>query len=139
MNEVVTKGITYQKMIHSNLDPSYRQCALTVMDNIADPDISFDEDGICNYYHEYQQAEKDLVLRGGEGEQKVKELVTRIKAEGQGKAYDCLIGLSGGVDSTYVAYLTKQFGLRPLAVHLDNGWNSELAVMDIEKIIKKMG
>jgi N-acetyl sugar amidotransferase len=125
-------------MVLNTHDPAFKQCSLTVMDNIADPDISFDEKGICNYYYDYQQAEKNLVFKGQEGEQKVKELVAKIKADGQGKAYDCLIGLSGGVDSTYVAYLTKQFGLRPLAVHLDNGWNSELAVKNIENIISKL-
>ena len=61
-----------------------------------------------------------------------------IKKKGAGKKYDCLIGLSGGVDSTYVAYLVKKLGLRPLAVHLDNGWNSELGVKNIENIIRKL-
>ena len=56
------------------------------------------------------------------------------KKHGEGKQYDCIIGVSGGVDSTYTAWLVKQFGLRPLAVHLDNGWNSELAVKNIENI-----
>jgi len=108
------------------------------MDNIADPDITFDEKGICNYYYDYLEAEEKLVFKGKEGEEKLNKLVAKIKAEGQGKDYDCLIGLSGGVDSTYVAYLTKKLGLRPLAVHLDNGWNSELAVMNIENIISKL-
>ncbi len=108
------------------------------MDNIADPDIHFDEKGICNYYYEYLEAERTGVLQGKAGEEKIKELVEKIKADGKDKAYDCLIGLSGGVDSTYVAWLVKQLGLRPLAVHLDNGWNSELAVKNVENIIKKL-
>ncbi|TDH23301.1 N-acetyl sugar amidotransferase [Segetibacter sp. 3557_3] len=120
-------------------DPQYRQCTLTVMDNIADPDITFDADGICNYYHEYKVAEREQVITGKEGEEKLNALVARMKAVGKGKPYDCLIGLSGGVDSTYVAYLVKQFGLRPLAVHLDNGWDSEPAVKNIENVIKKLG
>jgi N-acetyl sugar amidotransferase len=118
-------------------DPQYRQCSLTVMDNIADPDITFDEKGICNYYHDYKIAEKDVFV-DSEGQSKLQQLANIIKAKGKGKKYDCLIGLSGGVDSTYVAYLVKQLGLRPLAVHLDNGWNSELAVKNIENIIKKL-
>lgn len=125
-------------MVFSASDPAYRQCTVTVMDNIADPDISFDEKGICNYYYDYLEAEKKYVYKGSEGEEKLSSLVTRIKNEGRGKDYDCLIGLSGGVDSTYVAYLTKKLGLRPLAVHLDNGWNSELAVKNIENIISKL-
>jgi len=109
------------------------------MDNIADPDISFDDKGICNYYYEYQQAAKDGVFNDEDGKKELAKLVGKIKKEGIGKRYDCLIGLSGGVDSTYVAYLVKQLGLRPLAVHLDNGWDSELAVKNVENIITKLG
>jgi N-acetyl sugar amidotransferase len=124
-------------MISQNSSPQYRQCLLTVMDNIADPDITFDENGVCNYYHDYKEAAKS-VLEGAEGESRLHQLVDAIKKKGKGKKYDCLIGLSGGVDSTYVAYLVKRLGLRPLAVHLDNGWNSELAVKNIENIIGKL-
>jgi N-acetyl sugar amidotransferase len=126
-------------MIVSEKDPGYRQCSITVMDNIADPHITFDENGICNYYHEYQEAARTGVHTGQAGEEQLAALVNKVKKEGQGKPYDCLIGLSGGVDSTYVAYLVKQLGLRPLAVHLDNGWNSELAVKNVENIITKLG
>lgn len=65
-------------------------------------------------------------------------LVEKIKARGAGREYDCLVGVSGGVDSTYVAYIVKKFGLRPLAVHFDNGWDSELAVSNIEKVLKRL-
>jgi N-acetyl sugar amidotransferase len=126
-------------MIISEKDPGYRQCSLTVMDNIADPRITFDEQGVCNYYHEYQEAVRKEVHTGKEGEEQLAVLVEKVKKAGEGKPYDCLIGLSGGVDSTYVAYLVKQLGLRPLAVHLDNGWNSELAVKNVENIITKLG
>lgn len=124
-------------MILQKSDPKYQQCSLTVMDNIADPDISFDEQGISNYYYDFKEAEKNL-FTGAAGEAKLHQLVNAIKERGNGKKYDCLIGLSGGVDSTYVAYLVKKLGLRPLAVHLDNGWNSELAVKNIENIISKL-
>jgi N-acetyl sugar amidotransferase len=126
-------------MVLSKDDPGYRQCLLTVMDNIADPDIRFDQNGVCNYYHEYKEVESKEVFRGRDGEEKLTQLAYRIKADGKGKPYDCLIGLSGGVDSTYVAYLVKQLGLRPLAVHLDNGWDLELAVKNVENIITKLG
>jgi N-acetyl sugar amidotransferase len=124
-------------MVSYKSDPAYRQCAITVMDNIADPDIVFDEKGICNYYHEYREAEKNLFTERA-GEIKLQELANEISIKGKGRKYDCLIGLSGGVDSTYVAYLVKRLGLRPLAVHLDNGWNSELAVKNIENVINKL-
>ncbi|HVS95281.1 MAG TPA: N-acetyl sugar amidotransferase [Puia sp.] len=126
-------------MILSAKDPGYRQCTKTVMDNIADPDIRFDEAGVCNYYHDYVRAARDGVFEGEKGEQELARLVDRIRKAGKGKSYDCLIGLSGGVDSTYVAWLVKQLGLRPLAVHLDNGWNSELAIRNVENIITRLG
>ena len=126
-------------MILSEKDQGYQRCAITVMDNIADPDISFDSKGICNYYYDYKEAESKYVFTGKSGEEKLNALATKIREDGRGKKYDCLIGLSGGVDSTYVAWLAKKLELRPLAVHLDNGWNSELAVMNVENIITRLG
>jgi N-acetyl sugar amidotransferase len=125
-------------MVLSKNDPAYRQCAVTVMDNIADDNIRFDDKGICNYYYDYKEAEKNGVFKGEDGLTRLDKLMEKIKEDGRGKPYDCLIGLSGGVDSTYVAWLIKSKGLRPLAVHLDNGWNSELAVNNIENIINKL-
>src|SRR5579871_3576786 len=125
-------------MVLSKEDINYRQCSLTVMDNIADPDITFDSSGVCNYYYDYKKTAGGL-YHGEEAKKELAKLVGKIKKEGIGKRYDCLIGLSGGVDSTYVAYLVKQLGLRPLAVHLDNGWDSELAVKNVENIITKLG
>ncbi len=124
-------------MISSQADIRYQQCVYTLMDNIADADITFDEKGVSNYYYDYRKAEKDVFL-GAEGQSKLDSLVESIKQKGKNKKYDCLIGLSGGVDSTYVAHLVKELGLRPLAVHLDNGWNSELAVKNIENVVKKL-
>lgn len=117
----------------------YQQCLVSVMDTIADPDITFDEKGICNYYYEYLSAEKNAVLKGEAGRKKLEELSATIKKAGEGQAYDCIMGLSGGVDSTYIAWMAKQLGLRPLAVHFDNGWNSELAVQNIENIVNRLG
>lgn len=120
-------------------DPAYQRCTLTVMDNIADPDITFDAQGVCNYYYDYQATAASSLFSEAEGKKKLDEFADKVRAEGKGKPYDCLIGLSGGVDSTYVALLVKQLGLRPLAVHLDNGWNSELAVSNVENIITRLG
>lgn len=117
----------------------YQQCSVSVMDTISDPDISFDEKGICNYYHEYRKGEAEHVKKGAQGKKELEQLVSKIKEDGKGKPYDCIMGLSGGVDSSYVAYLCKQYGLRPLAVHFDNGWNSELAVKNIESMVNKCG
>jgi N-acetyl sugar amidotransferase len=117
---------------------TYRQCAISVMDTIADPDITFDHEGISNYYYEYQKAAATL-HSGEEGWKLLESKAAEIKEAGKDQPYDCIMGLSGGVDSTYVAYLAKKLGLRPLAVHFDNGWNSELAVMNIENIVNKLG
>jgi N-acetyl sugar amidotransferase len=117
----------------------YQICTKTVMDTIGDPDITFDENGVCNYYHEFKAKLAVRVPPVEEGKKQLQAIVEKIKKDGQGRKYDCLIGVSGGVDSTYVAYLVKELGLRPLAVHLDNGWNSELAVKNIENILNKLG
>lgn len=107
------------------------------MDNIQDPNITFDENGVCNYYHEYKTLEKTDVFQGEEGRRKLEEWIDKIKQNGKGKQYDCILGVSGGVDSTYLAYLANEWGLRVLCVHFDNGWNSELAVKNIENIVSK--
>ena len=126
-------------MIMNETDPGYRQCSLSVMDNIADPGIGFDANGICNYYYEYKQAEKAQVLTGEAGQRKLAVTIQEIKEAGKGKQYDCILGISGGVDSTFLSLLCKEQGLRPLCVHFDNGWNSELAVKNIENIITRCG
>lgn len=114
-----------------------RVCRRCVMDT-SDPDIVFDEHGVCNHCHRYDALLSSRVLRGQEGKDALQAIIGRIKAQGRGRDYDCIVGVSGGVDSTYVAYKVKQLGLRPLAVHLDNGWNSELAVKNIERVLRKL-
>jgi N-acetyl sugar amidotransferase len=125
--------------VNSKDDAAYRQCSLSVMDNIADPYIGFDENGISNYYYEYLAAEKAVVKKGTEGEFFLNESIKKIKQAAGNKKYDCILGVSGGVDSTYLALLAKNLGLKPLCVHFDNGWNSELAVKNIENIISTLG
>jgi N-acetyl sugar amidotransferase len=112
-------------------------CTKTVMDT-TDPDIIFDADGACNYWHEYHAMAAKLPDRETR-DRLLAQTVAEIKAAGRGKRYDSLIGLSGGVDSSYLAHLAKRLGLRPLAVHFDNGWNSELAVGNIEMLVTKLG
>ncbi len=115
----------------------YRMCVRCVMDT-TDPNIAFDENGVCNHCHTYDRLVREHIVEGEEGRSRLQTLVENIKRSGQGKKYDCIIGVSGGVDSTYVAYLVKKLGLRPLAVHLDNGWDSELAVKNIEETLKRL-
>lgn len=117
----------------------YRQCTKTVMDNICDPNITFDENGISNYWFKYKADEAKHVSTGEKGKQKLKELLQLLKSSGQSKAYDCILGVSGGVDSTYLAHFLKQKNINVLLVHFDYGWNSELAVKNIENIVTKTG
>lgn len=118
-------------------DPGYQQCAVTLMDT-TDPEITFDEAGVSSWVKYYQ--EKVLPQWNPEGNAKAfAALIQRIKNDGKGKEYDCAVGLSGGVDSSYVAYVAKREGLRPLVVHTDAGWNSEVAVRNIELIVKATG
>jgi len=115
----------------------YQICNRCVMDT-SDPDIQFDEQGICDHCRHYDEAVKRFVFDGKEGQKKLKCIINEIKGAGRGKEYDCIIGVSGGVDSSFVAYKVKELGLHPLAVHLDNGWDSELAVKNIELFLKKL-
>lgn len=117
----------------------YQVCSRCVMDT-TDPDIVFDEDGVCNHCKKYETLVADRCMSYEQGgKQHLEAMVERIKRDGKGKDYDCIIGVSGGVDSTYVAYLAKKvYGLRPLAVHLDNGWDSELAVSNIHNIVSRL-
>jgi N-acetyl sugar amidotransferase len=112
-------------------------CAKCVMDT-TDPDIQFDENGICHHCRNYDELMRNAVFSGEDGRQRLVVIVDNIKKEGARQKYDCIIGVSGGVDSTYVAYKVKELGLRPLAVHLDNGWDSELAVKNIENTLTKL-
>jgi N-acetyl sugar amidotransferase len=116
---------------------SYRQCTRCVMDT-NDPDIRFDDDGICSHCKRYAKLLAGRTAGERERESELRLIVDQIKRSGRGAEYDCIIGVSGGVDSTYVAYLVKNLGLRPLAIHLDNGWNSEVAVKNIELVLKRL-
>ncbi len=115
----------------------YQMCTRCIMDT-SDPGIVFDEAGRCNHCRDYELAAQTQAPPPGQRQAALERLVGEIKAAGHNRDYDCIIGVSGGVDSTYVAYLVKQLGLRPLAVHMDNGWDSELAVSNIEKVLKQL-
>ena len=106
------------------------------MDSTGNPEFNIDSSGICNYCAEYEYKLKIRILPDDEGKKELENIIRNIKKSKN--KYDCLIGVSGGVDSTYVAYLAKEYGLNPLAVHFDNGWNSELAVHNIQKVLEKL-
>jgi N-acetyl sugar amidotransferase len=120
----------------ATVPPAPSRCSRCIMDT-TDPDISFDADGVCNHCRSFD-AERARLPQGAEARQALDALVARIKAAGRGREYDCMIGLSGGVDSTFVALKVKQLGLRPLALHFDSGWNAEVAVSNIGKVVRKL-
>ncbi len=105
----------------------------------SDPNIIFDKDGICSHCHYFEKVRKPNWFPNEEGKKLLDKKIIRIKESRKNYQYDCMIGLSGGVDSSYLAYvLKKEYNLRMLAVHVDAGWNSELAVSNIENIVKKL-
>jgi N-acetyl sugar amidotransferase len=116
----------------------YRQCNRCVMDS-TDLEITFDEDGYCNHCTNFLIQRDAFSYQGEKSEEKLQRLLEQVKNDGRGKAYDCVIGLSGGVDSSYAAYIAKQNGLRVLAVHMDNGWDSMEAVSNIKNIVNYLG
>jgi len=116
----------------------YQVCTRCVMDT-TDPDITFDQAGVCNHCYYFDNNVKPAWPEPEEGARLLEEMIAKVKSYGEGKQYDCIIGLSGGIDSSFVAVKAVEWGLRPLVVHVDAGWNSELAVMNIEQICKRLG
>lgn len=109
------------------------------MDETA-PDIAFDDEGVCNYCKGFLDKRARLIaLTDEERLRRLDELVRRVKESGRGKRYDCIVGLSGGVDSSWTLVQAVRLGLRPLAVHMDNGWNSELAQNNIANLVRSLG
>jgi aminotransferase len=114
-------------------------CSNCVLDDESVEDIVFGENGICNYCKGFHETTIKNWYPNDIGKKLLSEKIDKIKEEGKNKEYDCIIGLSGGIDSSYMTYKAKDWGLRPLVVHVDAGWNSELAVSNIEKIINYTG
>ncbi len=112
----------------------YQQCNRCVMDTSAEG-IKFDKSGNCNFctslIDKFENEKENPVIN-------LEAFVEKIKRDGKSKKYDCIVGLSGGADSSYTIYLAKKSGLRVLAVHMDNGWNSELATNNIETLVRNM-
>lgn len=114
----------------------YQICTKLVMDT-SDPNIRFDDEGVCNHFHDFYENILPRWQTGAEGQEKLSQIVDQIKNQGRGKDFDCIIGLSGGADSSYMLHrMVKDYGLRPLVFHVDAGWNSEIAVHNINCLIE---
>ncbi|MDX2172645.1 MAG: N-acetyl sugar amidotransferase [Bacteroidota bacterium] len=121
---------------NSNVLSNYRQCKRCLMDT-TDKEIQFDNQGYCNHCTEYliQRSKSHIEPE----DKRLFDLVSNVKKSGHGKKYDCVIGVSGGADGCYLAYVCKKLGLRSLLVHMDNGWNSNLAVENIKAVADNLG
>lgn len=116
----------------------YQICTNCVMDT-TDTNIQFDEQGVCDQCHDYS-TNIEPKLEWNKKKLEFDAVIKKIKEDGKGRDFDCLLGMSGGVDSSYMLHLAvKELGLRPLVFHVDGGWNSELAVNNIQVMVDKLG
>ena len=146
-NNLFTKSVNEFKIIPANkinlskqnddkiISPSIVECSRCLLSNKNVKNITFNNQGLCNYCQQYNSLMAELGSQT-EREKWLQNKIAEIKEKGKNKKYDCILGVSGGVDSTYLAYWCKQNNLRPLVVHFDNGWNSEKATINIVNICK---
>lgn len=113
-----------------------KTCSRCILDTTV-PEITFDSNGVCSFCRIHDSLEKTHPL-DNEGNRQFSALIEQIKKEGRNNEYDCIVGVSGGRDSTYTLYTAVEMGLRPLAVHFDNGWNSEIAVSNIKNATNRL-
>lgn len=125
-------------IIKSSIKRDYQICTCCVMDT-SDEDIHFDENGVCDRCNEYKTRILPEWNYGNGHQQELAELIEKIKKSGKGKKYDCILGLSGGLDSSYMLHLAvKEWGLRPFVFHIDAGWNLPVAEENIKKLTQKL-
>ncbi|MDG2409510.1 MAG: N-acetyl sugar amidotransferase [Pirellulales bacterium] len=122
--------------VHSTESRECKKCLLNLTDI---PGLQFNLQGLCSVCETFEHVWQAHLTQKSKLEQNLPEVISVIKKAGAGKKYDCVIGVSGGVDSSFLAWKVIQLGLRPLAVHFDNGWNSELAVHNIEQMVTSLG
>lgn len=117
----------------------YKICTNCIMDT-SDPTITFDENGVCHHCHDFNTSVKPNWRTDEKGREELQKILEKIKEFGKGKDFDCLLGMSGGMDSSYMLHMAvTEWKLRPLVFHVDAGWNSELAVKNIEVLVDKLG
>ena len=117
----------------------HKTCTKCVMD-ITDSKITFDEKGVCDHCNTYYSDILPKWHTDEKGHSELVKIIEKIKKEGKGKDFDCIMGMSGGIDSSYLLYVMKEkYGLRPLVFHVDAGWNSQIAVNNIECLVDGLG
>lgn len=116
-----------------------KRCTRCVMDNASDSTIRFDSEGHCNYCTTAIAQSEKTYFPNEQGQKRLEILLKDIKSSAEGKKYDCIMGLSGGLDSSYLAYLGYKWGLRVLAVHIDDGYDTEISKKNLDKIVKATG
>ena len=118
---------------------SHKICEVCVMDT-TDINIVFDKDGVCDHCNDFYSNVKPNWHTDSKGKKELDKIISKIKLDGKGRDFDCIIGMSGGADSSYLLHkVVVDFGLRPLVFHVDGGWNSEIAVNNINAMIDKLG
>lgn len=115
----------------------YQRCARCIMDNESDASIRFQADGTCNYCNDTLKRRDHEYFPNEQGQKRLEAAVREMKAYGKGKRFDCMVGVSGGVDSSYLVYLGHQYGLRMLAVHIDDGLDTQTAKDNMEKLCEQ--
>ncbi|WP_307727644.1 N-acetyl sugar amidotransferase [Massilia sp. ZL223] len=126
-------------MSEMNKTRPYQVCTNCVMDT-TDTQIVFDDKGVCDHCNSYYAHTLPNWHTGEQGQRELDAMVAEIKKAGEGRDFDCIIGMSGGIDSSYLLYIAKEkLGLRPLVFHVDAGWNSQIAVNNIEKLVDGLG
>ena len=117
----------------------YQVCTNCVMDT-TDSMITFDEKGVCDHCNTFYRKILPNWHEDERGRQALENLTEKIKKAGRGKDFDCIVGMSGGIDSSFLTYIAKEkLGLQPLVFHVDAGWNSQVAINNIEKMVDKLG
>ena len=122
------------------MSDTYQQCTRCVMDNTSDKSIRFDKEGYCDYCRTAFAKKDSVYFPNEQGQEKLGALLEEIKGKGKGKKYDCIMGISGGLDSSYLAYLgAVKWGLRILAIHVNDGFNTEITEKNLDKLCSKAG
>lgn len=114
-------------------------CTRCIMDNSSDSTISFDDKGYCSYCSSALERKRTTYYPNEEGKSKLETIIAEIKERSKNKKYDCIMGISGGLDSSYLAYIGYKYGLRVLAIHIDDGYDTEISKQNVKKLIEKTG